>query len=111
MAHHLKKSSFNAPKVEVSVPEEFSLKQNYPNPFNPSTTFAYDMPISGRVKLVVRNILGQEVANVLDVVQDAGSYKVTWDASRLSSGVYLYTLSVDGATQKYTKTNRMVLMK
>ncbi len=107
----IEKSSLSAPRVEVSVPEEFSLKQNYPNPFNPSTTIAYDIPVNGHVKLVVRNILGQEVATVLDAVQDAGSYKVNWDASRLSSGVYLYTMTVDGATQKYTKTNRMVLMK
>lgn len=107
----LEKSSLNAPKVEVSVPDAFSLKQNYPNPFNPSTTIAYDIPVSGRVKLVVMNILGQQVATVLDAVQDAGSYKVNFDASRLSSGVYIYTMTVDGASQKYTKTNRMVLMK
>jgi len=106
----LEKSGLNAPKVEVSIPDAFSLKQNYPNPFNPSTTIAYDIPVSGRVKLVVMNILGQVVSTVFDGVQEAGSYKVIWDASRYSSGVYIYTLSVDGA-QKYSKTNRMVLMK
>lgn len=103
--------SITAPKIEVSVPEEFSLKQNYPNPFNPSTTIAYDIPVSGRVKLVVMNILGQVVANVFDAVQEAGSYKVQWDASKLSSGTYLYNITVEGANQKYTKTNKMVLMK
>jgi hypothetical protein len=107
----LEKSSVSASKVEVSVPEEFSLKQNYPNPFNPTTTIQYDIPVNGKVKLVVSNILGQEVAKVLDAVQDAGTYKVNFDASRLASGTYLYTITVEGATQKYVKTNKMVLMK
>jgi len=105
------KSNINAPSVEVSVPEVFNLKQNYPNPFNPSTTIAYDMPVSGHVSIVVFNILGQQVATVLDLVQEAGSYKVQWDASKLTSGVYIYQLTVEGASQKYTKANRMILMK
>jgi len=107
----LDKSGINAPKIDVTVPEVFSLKQNYPNPFNPATTISYDIPTSGHVKLVVMNILGQVVETIVNSVQEAGSYKVQWNASRYSSGVYLYTLTVEGASKNFAKTNRMILMK
>ncbi len=80
-------------KVSSKVPASFELNQNYPNPFNPSTSISFSIAKSSRVSLIVFNLLGQEVATLMDGPQSAGSYKVTFDASKLASGVYLYRLS------------------
>jgi hypothetical protein len=89
------------------IPESYSLSQNYPNPFNPTTTFEYSLSKSGRVVLEVFNVLGQSVARVIDGQQNAGTYRISYDASHLSSGVYLYRLS----TGDFVRTMKMVLMK
>ena len=89
--------------LEASIPTAFSLKQNYPNPFNPSTTISYDLPSNGTVKLAVYNILGQEVATLVNQIQTAGSYKVVWNANNAASGVYFYRITVDAGAQKYTQ--------
>ena len=92
---------------EAAIPKEFQLAQNYPNPFNPSTTFEYSITKSSHVVLEVFNVLGQSVARVVDGQLNAGSYRVTYDASHLSSGVYLYRLTAGD----FVQTKKMVLMK
>jgi hypothetical protein len=70
----------------------FALYQNYPNPFNPSTTIRYDVPRESKVKLIVYDILGREVATIVDEVKKPGSYQSIWNATRFASGVYFYRL-------------------
>jgi hypothetical protein len=89
------------------VPASFSLKQNYPNPFNPSTSLAYSIPTRANVRLSVYDVLGREVATLVNETKEAGEYDATFLAEGLSSGVYFYTLRA-GA---FMETRRMVLMK
>ncbi len=89
------------------VASEFSLHQNYPNPFNPSTTISYVIPEQSDVRLDVININGQRVVTLVDEQQHAGEHRVTFDAGRLASGVYLYRLQAGSLT----RTQRMVLVK
>ena len=90
----------------------FELQQNYPNPFNPITTIGYtvgahhDVPVL--VELRIYNQLGQKVATLVSEKQNAGSYKVLWDASGMSTGVYLYRLST---AQGFTQTRKLVLVR
>jgi hypothetical protein len=89
------------------IPESYSLSQNYPNPFNPSTNINFSIPKSTFVKLTVYNMLGEEVALLANGRFDAGSYRVDWDASTITSGVYFYTLSA----ADFVDTKKMVLVK
>jgi hypothetical protein len=89
------------------VPTEYALYQNYPNPFNPSTTIEFDIPERTNVKLVVYDILGREVETLIDKELEPGKYKLNFNATNLPSGVYFYTLR----TPKFTKTNKMLLIK
>ena len=87
--------------------KDFCLEQNFPNPFNPVTTIEFDLPKSSDVTLKIFNILGEEVATLVSDRLSAGSYLFEWDASNLSSGVYLYRLQAGD----YIETRKMVLMK
>jgi len=91
----------------VNNPESFELKQNYPNPFNPSTAFEYTLPHGEYVTLKVFDVLGKQEALLVDSYQQAGNHMVTFDASRLASGVYFYTLSAGS----FAQTKKMVLNK
>jgi hypothetical protein len=93
--------------TEQGLPQEFQLQQNYPNPFNPSTVISYTIAKAGIVTLKVYNMLGQEVATLINGYQAANSYDVNFNASNLSSGVYLYELR----TGNNVNTKKMVLMK
>ncbi len=92
---------------DPGIPAHFSLKQNYPNPFNPVTSIDYDVASLSHVRLIVFNILGQEVARIVDEMQQPGKYKATFDGSKLSSGVYFYTVQAG----TFSKTLKLVLMK
>ncbi len=90
-----------------ALPSGFNLSQNYPNPFNPGTIINYQQAVSNRVTLKVFDLLGREVAVLVDGVQDAGRHTVSFDASSLASGVYLYRLNAGGNVQ----TKKMILMR
>lgn len=91
-----------------TAPESFELKQNYPNPFNPSTTIEYNVAKSGYVNIKVFDVLGREVALLANEYKAAGNHRVSFDASRLASGVYYYTLKTDNG---FSQTKKMILSK
>jgi hypothetical protein len=86
---------------------DFQLDQNYPNPSNPTTTISYEIAKQGLVKLSVYNILGKEVATLVDEVQSPGKYEVEFDGSDLSSGIYFYKLIADN----FISTKKLTLLK
>ena len=88
-------------------PASYMLWQNYPNPFNPSTIISYSLPVSGDVKLIIYNILGEEVIRLVDRFQSEGIHNTTWEASGVSTGIYFYRLQVGD----FTQTRKMVLLK
>ncbi len=94
-------------KTSNEIPSEFSLEQNYPNPFNPSTNISFSIPKEGFVRLNVYNVLGQQVASLVNENMKAGKYNYAFDASRLSTGVYFYSLQ----TTDYSLTKKMLLVK
>jgi hypothetical protein len=89
------------------IPTRYELSQNFPNPFNPTTMIGYQLPAASHVTLKVYDILGREVATLVDQKQNPGKYGVKFDGSHLSSGVYLYRLSAGS----YTATKKLVLLK
>jgi PKD repeat protein len=90
-----------------TLPESFALHQNNPNPFNPTTEISFDLPVSGNVRLEIFNVLGQNVATLVDQYLSAGEYSFKWNANGEPSGVYLYRVT----TNNYAETRKMVLMK
>jgi len=98
---------FGVVDINISQPTKFSLEQNYPNPFNPSTTIKYSIPESGNIKLIVFNSLGEEVKVLKDEFEEAGTYKINFNASELSSGIYFYKI-ISG---NFTSVKKMALLK
>jgi hypothetical protein len=97
----------SAVPVLPSVPGTFRLFQNYPNPFNPTTTIQYSVPSSQYVSLKIYDVLGREVASLVDGTRQPGTYTVTWDASGFSSGVYFYRLMAGS----FVGTKKLVLVR
>jgi predicted nucleotidyltransferase len=91
----------------ADLPSEFRLSQNYPNPFNPSTTIRYDVPGAARVTLRVYDMLGREVAVLVDENKARGAYEVKWDGGTLATGVYLYRLTAG----EFDHVRKMLLIK
>ncbi len=91
----------------AKIPTGFTLSQNFPNPFNPSTVITYQLPISSQVTLKLYDILGREMATLVNEKQNAGSYSVTFDAGKLASGIYFYRLSAG----TYVNVKKLVLVK
>ncbi len=89
------------------IPTEFSLAQNYPNPFNPSTNISYSLNKAGMTKLTVYNIIGQEITTLVNDYKNAGNYSVTFNATNLPSGMYIYRL-ISG---EQSMTRKMLLIK
>jgi len=104
-----------ANQLADQTPTSFALKQNYPNPFNPTTSIQYNIPQNSRVNLTVYNIEGRKVMELLqNKTQQAGQHNIQLDASKLSSGVYLYRLKaspISGGSQTYKSTKKMTLIK
>jgi len=94
-------------EISNTIPQVYSLKQNYPNPFNPTTNIQFAIPKAGFVTMKVYNLLGQEVTTLVDEYKNAGTYKVDFNASNLSSGVYFYKIDAGN----YTNVKKMILMK
>jgi len=93
-------------------PITYKLNQNYPNPFNPSTSMSFSLPVSSRVSLTIYDINGKKVANLLsDNIMTSGSHIINFNASNLSSGVYIYRIDAKNGDQHFTETRRMTLIK
>jgi hypothetical protein len=102
--------SFPATGVRTTVelnPLTFKLGQNYPNPFNPSTTIQFELPSRSLMTLKVYDLIGREVATLVNGIKEAGSHEIKFDASGLPSGIYLYRI----VTDKYVETKKLVLIK
>jgi len=94
------------------TPNQFALSQNYPNPFNPSTVISYQLPVSGQVTLKVYDVLGNEVATLVNEYRDAGNYETEFNVAQesiptITSGVYFYQLKAGS----FVETKKMILLR
>src|SRR5690606_25293751 len=94
-------------QIGSEIPERFTLEQNYPNPFNPATNIKFSIPKGSFVKLAVYDMLGREVAKLVNSELQAGTYNYDFDGSKLSSGVYFYKLE----SNSFSETKKMMLIK
>ena len=97
----------NKEKSSLQQSEDYKLYQNFPNPFNPVTKISYKIQKEGTVSLKVYNLVGQVVGTLVNEKQNAGTYEVEFDASDLTSGVYLYKLQING----FSSVKRMTVIK
>lgn len=95
-------------QISSEVPKKYKLYQNYPNPFNPATIIKYQLVKSGKIKLIIYDIQGKQIKELINQKQPAGTYQVDWNASGYSSGIYFYSLFADGLL---IDTKKMVLIK
>jgi hypothetical protein len=101
------KNPLSVAQTDASIPTVYALEQNFPNPFNPSTTIKYALPLNGIVTLKIYNILGQEVASLVNQEQAAGNYTVSFNASHLASGMYVYRIE----SGSFSSIKKMMLIK
>ena len=94
-------------EIDLGSPAKFELSQNYPNPFNPVTTIQFTLPQPGNVKLILYNILGEQVAELVNEFKDAGVHTINFNAFELNSGVYIYKLESNG----FVQSRKMMLVK
>jgi len=94
-------------QVSTEIPREYKLMQNYPNPFNPATNVKYQIAKTGFVSIKIYDVLGKEIEILINDKQDAGTYELTFDGSKLASGIYFYKISVGD----FTQTRKMILLK
>jgi hypothetical protein len=97
----------SAEQVNSLIPQNFALAQNYPNPFNPTTKISWQSPVGSHQTLKVYDVLGNEVATLVDEFREAGRYEIEFDASTLSSGVYFYRLQAGS----FVETKKMILLR
>jgi ligand-binding sensor domain-containing protein len=102
-------ATFTGVETDPAIPHEFHLDQNYPNPFNPSTTIRFGVPTaaSGRVKLAVYDLLGREVAVLVNGKKEPGVHQVEFDGSGLGSGMYIYKMTSEG----YVQTRKLIVLR
>ena len=105
--HTFTYGTFVSVEDDLEQSEEFALLQNYPNPFNPTTSISFSIPQSSFVTLKIYDVIGNEIATLVNEQKDAGNYKFNFDASKLSTGVYLYRLSADNTVI----SKKMMLIK
>ena len=103
----LKTITINITENSTDIPKTYALNSAYPNPFNPTTTISYDLPKSSFVTISVYDITGNLVENIVNENKEAGSYSIKWNASNISSGIYLYRL----VTNDFVSTKKLVLLK
>jgi hypothetical protein len=89
------------------IPKVFALYQNYPNPFNPTTTISYDVPKQSLVNIKVYDIIGREIAELVNDQHAAGAYKILWNAKGYASGVYYYRITAGD----FVSVKKLVLVK
>ncbi|MFO7523930.1 MAG: M28 family peptidase [Ignavibacteriaceae bacterium] len=97
----------NEIEVDFIGVTEYALLQNYPNPFNPSTVISYQLPVDSKVQLKVYDVLGTEIITLVNEIKSAGKHDVSFNAGKLSSGTYFYTILTDG----FVQTKKMLLVK
>ncbi len=99
--------------TQNNSPKSFSLDQNYPNPFNPTTVIKYRIPEQSNIKIEIFNILGQKVNTLVNEEEPAGFYEKIWNASKLSSGIYLISIRAEGLSSKkiFTQVKKALLLK
>ena len=97
----------NIVDVEILPPAKFSLEQNYPNPFNPSTKISWQSPVNGHQTLKIYDVLGNEVAILVNEYRTVGKYEAEFNASNLSSGIYYYKITAG----EFIQTRKMILLK
>ena len=97
----------NIKTISSEISLKFDLFQNYPNPFNPTTIINFDIAKKGYVKLIIYDVMGREVTTLVNQKLNAGSYKIDWNGSNYSSGVYFYKLE----TSDFVQTKKMILLK
>ena len=93
--------------LQRGIPGTPHLNQNYPNPFNPTTVIRYEISVTSFVTLEMYNVLGQEVATLVNELKQPGRYEARWNAEKLSSGVYFYRLQAG----EYAETKKLILLK
>jgi len=112
-ANHLDFEGNASNSNESLLPKVYALSQNFPNPFNPSTSIRFSLPFDSKIKISVYNALGELVANLADKIEQAGNHNITWNASGMSSGLYIYIIEAEplkgGSTFKSVK--KMMLLK
>lgn len=91
----------------TGLPIDFSLYQNYPNPFNPSTVIQFSIPEESFVNLTIYNLLGEKVAVLVDELKSPGNFNISWQAGKLSSGIYVYTLH----SGDFFESKKLILLK
>jgi len=96
-------------QIDNEMPAEFSLDQNFPNPFNPETVISYQLASSGVVTLRIFDVLGNQIAELVNGIQPAGKYRTNFQSTdyNLSSGIYFYQLKTD----RFTETKKMLILK
>lgn len=94
-------------ETQFVIPNKYQLFQNYPNPFNPTTTIRFSVPLSGNITMKIYDILGREVKTLLNEYKQSGTYEISFDGSRLASGVYFYQIK----TGAFIQTKKMLLIK
>jgi len=97
----------NVINVDLNIPNQYALYQNYPNPFNPTTSITYNLPIDGLVSLKVFDVLGSEVATLVNDNQKSGVYTIPFDGKELSSGIYICKITANN----FVSSIKMILMK
>lgn len=105
VTQNIKMSSESVLNSDINLPNNFSLSQNYPNPFNPTTSINFNLPKDSKVKMVIYDLLGKEVDVLINQNLSAGSHSITFNASKLSSGIYFYELTAGDGLRDIKKMN------